>query len=205
MQRKNSSKFLVNMILLIVVLITLVSVGLFFNASKPSPASTLESTNNWKTYTNIKYNFSFKYPNLYTYNSSGPNLFQQKLNSGEQISGTVAPSFDTIFLDGSLPKFEVGIFHEISALQRNNLEIGFDGSCGTQFGDKTNVNKIDSVDNLKYRLVEQEISKQSNIFFCFSNKNGNLIVLRSWQIPLEKVEFTRSFLRQILSTFKFLE
>lgn len=63
MKRKNSSKFLVNMILLIVVLITLVSVGLFFNSHKPSPTSTLESKNNWKTYTNIKYGYSIKYPN----------------------------------------------------------------------------------------------------------------------------------------------
>lgn len=166
--------------------------------SKPTviPTTASDETANWKTYTNQDYGLEFKYPSNYTFNSLGPNTSQQQLNSGQQISGTVAPSYDTIEFKGADPQFELDIYH--TGFDLNNLP--FDGSCGSQFADKTLTEQILNKP-FKHKLVVQQADNNTNIDLCFLNQKTNLITLKA--STENKSNEIKNFLYQILSTFKF--
>jgi hypothetical protein len=158
---------------------------------------------NWKTYNNSKYGFSFKYPESYNFSSSGPNFAQQQIDSGKQISGTVAPSFDTLAFTGSNKdhSFTVGIFGSI--FQGDALRQGFDGSCGTQFADKTLIDKTDLLNGIKYREVEQQDHLGINIHYCFLSGTNIFLSLSAFSVNKDNIDKASQFLQQILSTFKF--
>lgn len=170
--------------------------------SQPRPTTfpTTGETSAWRTYRNEEYGILIKYPQGYGYGSTGPNNSQKQLNKGQQISENIAPSYDTIKFTGEEQDFSIGIFHTLDANKIADLEVSFDGSCGTQFADKTIVNKLDSVNGIKYRKIQQSISATNNIQLCFLNTANNLIVLSIFGISKEKVEEIDQFLKQILST-----
>lgn len=146
----------------------------------------------WKKYTNQVYGFSLKYPSNFVYSNSGPNSFQQQLNKGQQISGTVAPSFDTITFTNNRQKFSLGIFHQ----QSNLPDGGFDGSCGSQFADSTQLDQMKNLNILQYREIQQKTGDQNIVQYCFLNNSQNLLVLSS-------TVDSRSLLDQVLATFEF--
>lgn len=205
-------KGFVQFIVLGVVVLAAVAAGAFYlgrsTTPKPSPApvtnipqptSTTDETANWETYTNTQHGFTMKYPSVYSTAFEGPNYSQKQLDSGEQISGTVAPSFDTIDFQGGDPKFSIGIFHK-----RDDIAAAFDGSCGTQFADKTIVNaKITTP--FEYINLEQQSGNTINIQHCFLSGTKNLLVIGIYEIKPDSTDKNRQFLNQILSTFKFLD
>lgn len=218
---RKSSGF-VGILVLVVVLVMIVAAGAYYlgkqsgGAGLPSittqsptssPASDL--TANWKIYTNTKFRISVKYPSTYQFSSTGPNISQKQLDNGQQISGTVAPSYDTINFTGDNQDFTLGIFHIPDSLLIDNLSGGFDGSCGSQFADKTLVDKLDSIGSTKYRERQQQVSSKVNIQYCFLSGTKNLVVLSVFGISNDNIEKTNQFLKQIISTvntaFKFLD
>jgi len=75
------------------------------------PSMAPNETVNWQTYKNEAFGFQFKYPASFTVVSSGPNEEEKKIEKGEQISGTVSPSYDTVtFSNATGAKFNVMIF-----------------------------------------------------------------------------------------------
>lgn len=79
---------------------------------EPDTTTPQEVSADWKTYRNKEFGFEFMYPPELKFVSSGPNEVQKALDRGEMISGTAAPSYDTItFLNSeNKEQFDATIF-----------------------------------------------------------------------------------------------
>lgn len=176
---------------------------------KPTP--TPNPTADWKTYTNEKYGFEFKYPETFEYLSLGPNEEQKQLNNGQQISGTVQPSLNTLdFSNMDKNKiFSLGIFNKtdkpLSPTGYSDQYLYLFGAC-----DLRSLNeKPKSVKNIVLNdnnILRVEISENNKYLSCYylKNKESNLLVFSSSTFN-NSSEFEQSDekLNQILSTFKF--
>ncbi len=169
----------------------------------PTTSSSNLDTANWKTYTNSKYGILINYPAAYSYKAEGSNISQQQLDKGQQISGTISPSFDTIDFTGGSQDFSLGIFHTNTPSQIADTSSGFDGSCGSQFVDKTLVNQAGQIGNIKYHKLEQSSNSKISLQYCFLSNTQNLIVLSAFNLDNNKINSVDQLLQKILSTFKF--
>jgi len=142
-----------------------------------------DETANWKIYINGTFGFEFKYPSNLSYSSMGPNSVQQQINNGEQISGTVEPSYDTINFSeqGNEQKFSVGIFHKtdtsLTPSGYNDGGLFLSGACDLRWMDsKPNIIKNNKVNDIE--ILEVKIAETNKFLgcYCLKNKAGNLIV-----------------------------
>ena len=166
---------------------------------------------NWKTYTNIKYGIEFKYPSYLSYVEQGPNLFQQKLDKGEQISGTIEPSLETvIFKDQkNAAQFVLGIFQislkDISTNDYLNSFLYTRGDCDVRWGFEQSTTSMMDLSNPKVLKVTGKNPGFQSCYYLI-NQSGNLFAISTYssnnQASFKTME---SLLNQILSTFNFLE
>lgn len=169
---------------------------------------------NWKTYTNMDYNFTFRFPENWTYSLEGPNAAMIDLQNGKSITGSVQPSFNTIdffnpFIDKEL---SISIYPAYkNDLSRDQFENGYlysYGLCDLRWEfDPSGMDLLNIKNHIFLRVQGNEKSDISlnlptkNIVCYYVNSNtGNLIVLSA--IPSSKVS-DFSIYDQIISTFQF--
>jgi len=171
----------------------------------PSLLPTHDPTLNWQMYKNSEFGFTFKYPSGYAYDAVGPNYFQRQLDAGESISGTVAPSYDTIQFQGEPHSFTLGIFHSVPEYDVAELNPPLDGSCGSQFR-TTLSTTVRHIGRRPYREViqSQTGSKENdlNVSLCWLNNRHHLLVLSARSIASGDIDPTLLFLRTVLSSFQ---
>ena len=171
------------------------------------PAEVYE-TADWNTYRNEEYGFEVKYPLEATALSYGPNVAQQAIDRGEQISGTVTPSLDTIvFSDTNGQLGAIGIFHKrekgITVEDYDDGYLYLSGPCDLRWGFNPDSVRLGSIDDTIALIVEGEmIIKEEIVSYnhCYYLKNPteNLIVISN-------EGYKEEVFNQILSTFKFIE
>lgn len=159
------------------------------------------TTSDWTTYTNQMYGFSLKYPQDYIYKSLGPNYFQSLIEKGEEISGTIPPTYETIIFEKENNTFLIKIFHPQNEAVWENYDFIIDGGCGSQFAKETLTDKIVSFKSLKSRYRIQKNENKMEIYYCLLNKSHNLITVSTTTTD-EKKEVSEKLLSEILSTFK---
>ncbi len=167
-------------------------------------------TATWKTYTNTAYGFEVKYPLGVQISSTGPNDAQQSLSQGEQISGTVSPSYDIIvFSQNNNEIGEIGVFNISNTLTSNVVKTGkpfsqedyiknylyLQGPCDVRWDFKENsINQI----NLN-NITALEVKGTSGLdnFSCYyiANNPGLLLVMST--------KNNLGIFDTIISTFKF--
>jgi hypothetical protein len=146
------------------------------------------NTDNWKIYRSNKFGFVFKYPPDFQNSSSGPNDAQKSLNRGEEISGTAAPSLDTITFISSLKRqqFTVVIFpvreDKVSPAGFNDGYLGFGSDCDIRWIDsiieKPTLFIVNGISILKVQVHHYPDVGPLGYAGCLFLKNsiGNLIV-----------------------------
>ena len=197
--------------ILIIVILALIVIGESFLLLKQEvsvplpkpipPKQTQDETANWKTYRNEEYGFEIKYPPDYNLTLVGPNEEQRRIERGEQISGTIPPSFDTIIFEGvDNERFSIEIYYP--PYRELNQDYGFAGQCGSQFFDETLINRLISI-NAKKFLERRQLYKENKIRidYCFVSGTNNLITLRATNLDPAEVDKIDKLLHQMLSTF----
>ncbi|MDP3990887.1 MAG: hypothetical protein Q8P63_01155 [Candidatus Nealsonbacteria bacterium] len=166
---------------------------------------TSNETADWQTYKNDEYGFEIKYPSEFTFSSEGPNSVQYTIDRGEQISGTVQPSYDTIiFFDGNNEVDRVEIFHKYAKdiLEENYQDkeyLYLFGPCDIRWGFQPEVFNLNSINNVDILIVKGKNQEDvSQTCGYLKNSDGNLIVISN-------KEYKSEIFNQMFSTFKFLK
>ena len=142
----------------------------------------------------------------------GPNESQIALDTGETISGTITPSYETLYFRDSANKagFEIDVFHATDkTLTIDNYKNYFytSGNCDLRY--------------LSFEPSIQVVQKNGILFIqadvvganslprtCFYTKNNvdNLIVI-SMLAPGSQSDYklTEEIIERLLSTFKFIK
>lgn len=159
----------------------------------------------WQTYRNEEHGFEIKYPSGFIFSSEGANFVQQTMDKGEQVSGTVQPSYDTIiFSDGNNELGRIEIFHKYAEdiIEENYKDKGYlylFGPCDVRWGFQPEVFSLNSINSVNLLTVkgksQEDVSQNCNYL---KNSDGNLIVLSD-------KDYKPDIFNQILSTFKFIE
>jgi len=164
-------------------------------------------TANWETYENDIYNYSIKYPPDYEIELIGPNIFQEMLNKGETISGTNPPSFETVIFKDQYNNISIRLitYHPLQDIFRLNIDPPIGGACGSQFANETITDELTSIGEMKIRERAQAWDNEKyTINYCFLSKNYNLLVLKADTIRVN-LDQTKNFMKQMLSTFEFID
>lgn len=171
-------------------------------------------TSDWPTYENDDLGFQLKYPPGYTFSSLGPNLAQQEVEKGKQISGTVQPSLDTIaFLNENGQKqFQIEIFDPTEkTLSKKGYEEDYLYTCGPcdlrwGFEPEGIVVKRNVEAALDVLHVEGKVLENYRACDYFKNSENNLIVV-STEILEKYSDFARanSTIADTLYTLRILD
>jgi hypothetical protein len=187
---------------LAIVLILVPIIGIYFYQNSIQ-------TVGWDTITNDDFGIHFKYPTSITVKALGPNSSQQQLDNGEQISGTVSPSFETYeFSEKEKGLLYLEIFHENDTLLtvegwNSHGYLYLYGKCDTRWLNTKpepvgaiNINTIQVLD------VKVEGADYAECYYL-KNKRGNLVVL-STSVFDNKSDFNRAkeMANKVLSTVK---
>lgn len=98
---------------------------------QPPPSPTL--------YTNNEFQFQFEYPSNLAYDELGPNNSEQQIAQGQQISGTIQPSLETVlFSDGQkAEQFHIDVFgvysDELTQAEYQDKFLATYGGCDLRF------------------------------------------------------------------------
>lgn len=141
---------------------------------------------NRSTIQNERFGLRFTYPTSLTVKALGPNSSQKQSDSGEQISGTVSPSYETYeFVDnGSKAIFYLEIFHENDTPLTvegyyNPGYLYLHGKCDGRWLNTRPIpvetSSTNGIDVLEVRVDGNDYAK----CYYLKNKNNNLIVLSS--------------------------
>ena len=172
--------------IIFVIVCLFVLVVLLRNQFLPNDARIIPSSANWNTFRNERFGIQFSYPNSLIVKATGPNSSQQQLDRGEEISGTVSPSYETYeFVDkDNNAIFYLEIFHEndtpltVEGYQ-NPGYLYLYGKCdGRWLNTKSipvGVQRINKIDVLEVKVEGNEYAR------CYYLKNNNqgLIVFSS--------------------------
>ncbi len=200
-QRKN---FLLPALIILLVIVAAGSGAYYFlgrrniqptpsqQTTKFSPSSTNETTN-WKTYTNIKYSFSFKYPQALALSESGPS----------SPAGSTLKLLDNIHLDepndssNNFPIMDLSIIDsQQSPTDYVNTSICIYGTClPLQSGILPESVLVQTAADVHYQSIDT-LFAHNNLLFDFS------IGSRLANTPIPKQDAYKTY-SQILSTFKF--
>lgn len=184
----------------------------------PLEISPTDETADWKSYRNDEFEFELKYPPELTLSSTGPNVAQQAIERGEQISGTIRPSFDAIIFSdqNNEKKFQIEIFYPKEGVLSESGYIKdypyLYGPCDLRWGFEPTTTRMMNINNIEVLEVKGKISSPLDeplgfqSCYYFKNYNKNLIVLSTEKFEEQQnFEEIDSMLRSILSTLILFE
>ena len=172
----------------------------------PQNDQTVLDTSGWQTYRNDEFGFEVKYPISFTVASTGLSDEQKRLEKGENISGTVAPSFDTVHFSDQKnePIISIAIFHpseeDLSKKSYGEGSLHIYGPCDLRWGFEPS--NIEEKNMLGHSMLivqgNYTVPELGQALMCvyLKNREANLIVMDSENFSL---------LNQILATFRFVE
>ncbi len=172
-----------------------ISIGLLISASL-TPTPSTDPTANWKTYTNSKYNFTFKYPDnkRVVFDTIGYGVLSKHMVISISLysNGFQMPKFNTGF------KGELTFSITVVPTPDNNVVNWVKEESRLTWIYDARVEKS-VMDNLPgYTLVEQ---KKGLNKLVVTNHNNNLFLINAYG---ESKYAINDMFTQILSTFKFL-
>ncbi len=179
----------------VLVLMAGISIGLLISASL-TPTPSTDPTANWKTYTNSKYNFTFKYPDnkRVVFDTIGYGVLSKHMVISISLysNGFQMPKFNTGF------KGELTFSITVVPTPDNNVVNWVKEESRLTWIYDARVEKS-VMDNLPgYTLVEQ---KKGLNKLVITNHNNNLFLINAYG---ESKYAINDMFTQILSTFKFL-
>ncbi len=136
----------------------------------------------WLFHINEEFGFSFYYPQEFSISSYGPNISQQALNRGEQVSGTVTPILETIDVkdenDETVVLIQVfNLFWDIK--KENYVDEGFlylNGPCDLRWGFEVKKIKERTIGDVKALTVLGKDAKSNECnYLKLSNGKGVVI------------------------------
>jgi len=142
-----------------------------------------EDSIRWSVYKNTEYGFTIEYPENYSFLLTGPNEAQKALDRGEQISGTVQPSYETVIFQDEDKEMvaKIEIFHKYDKpISKKEYREGYlysYGPCDFRFGFEPIYSYYTSpIIFFKNLIVGGK--KENNFLVCYyiKNEKGNLIV-----------------------------
>jgi len=204
---KNQKTFLI-LIGVIIVILGLAGYLLYQQYGKTSNQTDNSQSSNWNTYSD-QYGFSFDYPSSLKPDNQGENEAQKQLDAGQQISGTVTPSYETVYFRDSTnkAKFQVDVFHVTDkTLTVNNYQSYFytSGTCDLRYLDAKPSVTVMQQNNLSFVQVDATVGGQPRSCFYLKNNVNNLIAI-SMLAPDNQSDYnnTKQIIQRMLSTFKF--
>lgn len=167
--------------------------------STPSPSNTPDPTANWKTYTDKKFSFSFRYPARYTIEKG----IMEAIPEGEASfnAGSKEDRFwvDAVYFDGTLSQFinKYTAYDSGVKIVMTNLNISSPlGELVNQNNSNVRIYQYTNHYNQAINPGAKDIIAYTG--FIVSNNFG--YILRSANVTDNMQEFS-----QILSTFKFTQ
>lgn len=234
---KKPNHWIIAAIILAVIVFLPIIFILFLNSQKsittppssisPTPSPITDETANWKTYTNAKYNYQFKYPNKdWTFDSLVPPKYDEDIQTFDSISLIKLTTMPNKYVDQTVwwMRFFVSVQPNPNQLTPKELyyfgqytkDIPAGLSTSVPFGEQylrdlrnrvsREVEYPQGVENttfLGYPALRETYEKWGSLTFV---KDSFMFVM-SWSIEdgKETAENAQWIFDQILSTFKFLD
>lgn len=158
---------------------------------------TADPTANWKTYTNTKYNFSFKYPSDFKINEMADEVYSTAYRGTIINSGPIDPFGKSLSITFSSRS---NLNDPDAACEQND---GVMGRCADYKGRGVKFNKESSVINNSTGIYVQTNEPTAKTYYLRKTSGSKVVEVGLWNGDSTLTKNDIDTLDQILSTFKF--